>query len=295
LTAQQVNQLQEQKNGASIIFGSSIAGLADLGTFLSASVGDNFYARIDNVNHLEEFGENLKARISKREPQGLTLIEVSPNCPWNYQWIHETINNLAALTSERSWVRVAFVADPQKSWEIIRNHATELFSMGRKGLTLFSLTPWQDSALAQWLDDCNFSVSDEDKEWIKDVSNNWPLILEELPQLEATSSTWIECMENFGGILDRKEFIDKLFHGFGLELQEPREILKELAEYGSSLNTEELAALTSKPMDLVKSTVRWAELLMMIIQGDRETWLIDPVVARVLKQATVPPSLEGAI
>lgn len=293
LTAQQVDQLQEHKNGASLIFGSSVAGLDDLGDFLSAPVGNNFYARIHEVDNLEEFVENLKSRISKRESQGVTLIEVSPECAWNYQWVNETLNNLSVLKSEKSWVRVAFVADPYKAWQIIRNNATELFSMVRKGLTLFSLTPWHDAALSQWLDDCNFSVGDEDREWIKYVSNNWPLILEELPQLEASSASWIESMENFAAVFDRPHFAKKLFHGFGLNLQEPQEILKVLAEYASPLNTEDLIELTSKPVDLVKSTLRWAELLMLILQGERETWSIDPVVARVLKDSTVQKPSES--
>jgi hypothetical protein len=284
LTAQQIDQLQERKNGASIIFGSQAAGLSDLDDFVALAFGNKSFTQIKDVSDPKSFGEQLKRELSKREPQGITLFEVQSTLPWDYQWVEEALRHLLALTSKTSWVRVAFIADPRKSWQIIRNNATELFSMVTKGLTLFSLTPWHDAAVSQWLEDCSFPIREEDdREWIKEVSNNWPLILQEIPKIECLSPSWASCIEKFTGILDSPDYVYELYNAFGLDTQEPQEVLKALSDYDAPLNTEELIALTGKPENIVRGSLRWAQLLMLAMRGEKETWSLDPVVSKVLR------------
>jgi hypothetical protein len=72
-------------------------------------------------------------------------------------------------------------------------------------------------------------------------------------------------------------------------VKERCEVLKALVEYGSPLNAEDLAELSEdKSIDLVKRSLRWAELLMLVGQSANETWTLDPIVNKVL---TVSSSL----
>jgi hypothetical protein len=283
LIAQQTRELEANKNEASIIFGTKASGLGDLSAFLAAPSGNKSYIKLENLNGLETFAENLKLRLARREPQGLTLIEVGSSCAWDYPWVEEAISQVSSLASATSWARVVFPADPEKSWQIINSHPTEFLSMKGKVWTSFTLTPWHDKTLTQWLEDFNFAVDETDAEFIKFMSGNWPLILAELPALDAAPANWKECLNRFVAKVDDTEYIKKLSEAFGLNVKEPCEVLKALVEYGSPLNAEDLAELSEdKSIDLVRRSLRWAELLMLVSQSANETWTLDPIVNKVL-------------
>ena len=283
LTAQQISELQSIKNGVSITFGSRASGLDDLEDFLALAFGNRTFMQIREAPDQQSFVDQLKAMLNKRESHGVTLINVPPTCPWDHQWVREALKQVQALTSKNSWARVTFIADPAKSWEVISDHANELFSLVTSGLTPFSLTPWHDAAVGQWLEDCSFPVQDEQREWIKEVSGNWPIILQELPKLEMQLSRWDASFEKFVNLAEDAAYAEKLCGDFGLEIQEPCEVLKALAAYEDPITTEELISLTGKPDRIVESDVTWAKHLMLITPGDKWAWNMDPVVSRILR------------
>jgi hypothetical protein len=121
------------------------------------------------------------------------------------------------------------------------------------------------------------------------VTNTLAGSLAELPALDAAPAQLKECLNRFVAKVDDAEYIKELSDAFGLNVKEPCEVLKALVEYGSPLNAENLAELSEdRSIDLVKRSLRWAELLMLVGQSANETWTLDPIVNKVL---TVSSSL----
>ena len=44
---------------------------------------------------------------------------------------------------------------------------------------MLELKPWHDAALAHWLLDCDFAMTDEQRAEVTRVTGNWPLLLRE--------------------------------------------------------------------------------------------------------------------
>lgn len=282
LTAQQMADLQASRNGASIIFGSRASGLDYLKDFLTLGFGDNAYVEIQSALDTEGFVKQLKAHtsFSKRASEGVTLICVNSSLPWTHEWVDEALKQVQALTSPRSWARTVFVADPRKTWSLLNNSTTELFA--KKGLTPFSLTPWHDAAVTQWIEDC-FEVrpDDESRDWIKVISGNWPILLQEL--YGVGGADFETSLASFLRLEESPDDARKLWNSFGLDVEEPVQVLRVLEQYGEPLEKEALSALMNVPSESIARSLRWAELLMLVIPSIRGLWEIDPVIARTMK------------
>jgi hypothetical protein len=110
LTALQESELRGRKNGISVIVGCSASGIEELPSFLASAFGEEFFIQLEDVFDQKGFAERLN-NLSGREKDGTTLLLVSPTCPWSEHWTIEAAQKLRNLTSKRSFVHIAFVAD----------------------------------------------------------------------------------------------------------------------------------------------------------------------------------------
>jgi hypothetical protein len=279
LTAQQMADLQASRNGASIIFGSRASGLDYLKDFLILGFGDKAYVEIQSALDTEAFVKQLRTHLSKRASEGVTLLCIDSSLPWTHEWVDEALKQVQALTSLRSWARTVFVADPQKTWSLVNNSTTELFA--KKGLTPFSLTPWHDAAVTQWIEDC-FEVrpDDESRDWIKVISGNWPILLQDL---YGTGADFETSLASFLRLEEIPNYARQLWNSLGLDIEQPVHVLKVLEQYGEPLDKEALSALMNVPSESIARSLRWAELLMLVSPSIKGRWEINPVVARTIK------------
>ena len=272
--------MQANRNGASIIFGSRASGLDYLKDFLTLGFGDKAYVEIQSALDIEGFIKQLRTHLAKRSSEGVTLLCIDSSLPWMHEWVDEALKHVQALTSPKSWARTVFIADPRKTWSLLNHSTTELFA--KKGLTPFSLTPWHDAAVTQWIEDC-FEVRPDDasREWINEVSCNWPILLQELygsggSDLETSLASFVRLEES-------PEHARKLWNSFGLDIEEPVQVLKVLEQYGEPLDKEALSALMNLPSERIARSLRWAELLMLVTPRTKGLWELDPVIARTIK------------
>jgi RNA polymerase sigma factor (RpoD-like family) len=295
LTAQQESKLLLSENGVSIVFGNLAAGIDDLKVYLKSlfiKKKEVFYYYWEDISSATDFSQSLKERIRNRQKDGTTLVFVSSACPWNQNWVDEAIGQVDRLRAKNSFVRVVFVADTQKTWQLISKSSTDFISV--KKLTTLSLKPWHDAALRQWLQDCNLPSDKVAREKIAAVTGNWSTLLYRFYQnAKPNPHQWELHLESLqDSLTDGKEARDYTKFYLGIERHEQQKVLQVIAQLcplspQGIVSVEDVVDCTNDlQVDVVKKVLQWANLLSLANPvGQRygqDLWYIDPVVGRIL-------------
>lgn len=289
LTVQQESALRMRENGVSIISGCPMAGLDELKDFLVSTVGQEFFFDIDNILEPAAFIKRLED-FDKRERQvdGTTIALVSATCPWSSKWVEIALKKVKQLKSKKSFVRVVFVADPQITWALVNQCTTEIDSLIDKGVTIFSLKPWDDAALRQWLEDCDFTAKDKNsRNKITEVTGNWSYLLQRFYQRANSDRRWENNLQEFAQLFSHSDSLCELFNLIGLDSyhSQQKQVLLNLATLASlgKVSSQDLISNTdSISAEIVTQSLKWAELLCLVYPVGNDNWHIDPLVNRIL-------------
>jgi hypothetical protein len=283
LTAQQESELRSRRNGVSVLLGCRAAGLDELKDFLELTIGREFLVTCDSLLHKVDFAKRL-ADLSKREKDGVTLMLVLPTCAWSESWISEAVERAQALKSKTRFVRIVFVADPQITWQLLTPYAPVLDTLVAQEVTLFSLQQWHDVVLRQWLEDCDFgSLNKAGREQITAVTGNWPLLLGYFYQYSKSDpQRWERSLQKLTEDLHRKPFAEDIARALGLDRQEARRVLHDLAALGEASPDDLLALVEDVPPEVVRQSLRWADLLNLTTRTKNGCWRVDDLVVHVL-------------
>jgi hypothetical protein len=292
LTAQEIHELRSRQNGLSLIFGTEAAGLADLREFIEVATPRNLCHVIESGER-QGFAQKLKS-IQDNQTEGTTLVLVTAACAWEMGWIEDASAQLHQSTAARAYTRVAFIADPAKTWRLVNQQITPFELLPGKGTSSYSLKPWHDDALRQWLDDRSFNVDEDARERITAVTGNWPMLLEYFYQRSQIDSlNWMEHLRATAKDLKDKTVARDLARALGFEQAALADgylnivrVLLALENHGAQ-TVEELHqrlnhASGGLPEAAIKTVLWWAELLSLANRvGPR--WRADHLVGRILK------------
>ncbi|MBI1762301.1 MAG: hypothetical protein HYR56_12785 [Acidobacteria bacterium] len=291
LTAQEIMEMRSRQNGLSVVFGNEAAGLTDLREFIEVATPRGLFAALDGTEH-QSFIRQLNEAL-ERQAEGTTLMLVLPSSPWEARWIEDAHQRLKDAPATRAFVRVAFIADPAKAWNLLNQQQTPFELLPGKGATAYSLKPWHDDALRQWLDDRSFSIDDDARERITAVTGNWPMLLEYFYQRSQIDSfSWMDHLRATAKDLRDKPAARDLARALGVDqtalgqshlhalrvlLALEKEGAQTLEELHKSLNQ-----MTEMSESAIKRVLWWAELLSLA-QRVGPRWRVDHLVGRVLK------------
>jgi hypothetical protein len=285
LTAAQEAELRRPAHGVTLFFGTRAAGLADLREALAQLFGKEFFTTPTGPGPAA-FGAALE-RLKERK-EGTTLLWVGPDGAWSLGWIEQALDKIARLTSDKAHVRVAFASDPVLALNVIAD-SDALDGLRGLGARVVSLEPWQDPAVRQWLEECQFGPADKGgREALRNVTGNWPWLLAEFQRRCQTGGSWEDHLHGLETDLANQDFRARLLRVFGLDTEEPAEVLRPLvpSAYGP-LPESDLADLVGNA-GRVTAVLRWAELLRLADQAEAG-WQLDPVVTRLLQQSGGEP------
>jgi len=286
LTVQQESKLRSRENGVSIIFGCSVAGLDELRDFLVSAVGQEFFIPLDSVLNQADFTKRL-GDLNKREREvdGTTIVLVSPTCPWTQHWLETALKKIHNLKSKKSFARVVFIANPQMAWDLVSQNATGVDSLVSKEVTIFSLKPWHDAALRQWLEDCDFTAKDQEiRKIVTEVTGNWPTLLQNLYKRSKADHNWEHNLQELKKSLTHSDVIRELADSMGFDCSYPqrRLILRDLATLEEASAEELIGIVEGTSAEIVNQTLRWAEMLRLAFPVGSDKWRVDPLVGRIL-------------
>lgn len=230
LTAKQESDLRSRQNGVAFVLGCKAAGLDCLRAFLEPACGREFYFALDNVADEDGLSHRLDD-LRNREKDGVTLFVVGPNQPWTPRWVEKAWKRVSRLKSLNAFVRVLFVADPRKAWALSSEWFSQLQNLLEDGVRKISLTPWHESAVRQWLDECCFgNEAQEQFSQILDTTGGWPALLDHfLHKTGPDRERWQEALGATGKALVAPERVGEWRDSFGIDACERRDILRDWA------------------------------------------------------------------
>lgn len=284
LTAAQEAELRQKANGVSLIIGNHAAGLAELAEFLAMTFGSEYTHILDEtVLDLPAFAKALTDLGGERERDGTTLFYVPATAPWSTAWLEEAARFTKRLRAHTAFVRVAFVANPRTTWQLLAETDGAFDTLQEQGVTTLSLKPWHDTALRQWLEDSGFGPRDSaGRQRIAKVTGNWPLLLYEFYRFaQPRLRNWEAALDHLATTLEQPETHTKLYAAWGLQQAEHQTILKALCDWRDVHDVLEM--LGDYPPALVHKVLQWADLLHLAHAVQRDQWQVDPLVARLLQ------------
>jgi len=216
---------------------------------------------------------------------------VTANCPWSDLWIGEALDKVKGLKSSTSFVRIAFVADPGTAWRIVSQAPGLLTSYQESGVTNFTVRPWHENALKQWLDECCIIASEKrQRDNIAEITGNWPVLLrklhEALKEPGRKHGDWTVALGRVREFLSGEENRTEIRRLFGIESLPFTNVLSDLYVLRDAPPTcEELAALTDgASREDVERLLRWGDLVGVVSPVGDGRWRLDPVVGSLMSQ-----------
>jgi len=290
LTAQQESKLQSHEYGVSIIFGCKAAGLDELKVFLESAYvkKKEFFCYWEKILDQADFTQHLQDISRNRKKNGTTLVVISSQCDWSETWVNEAIQKVTRLKKDDSFMRVVFIADPKKAWQLVSQDSTKLGWLEER---VIPLKTWHDSALRHWLEDSNFPSNQKIREKIKAVTGNWSTLLQKFYQLSQSNPLhWEDSLQKLKEQLDDPGRARELAQLMGFDGSQPQreQVLQVLAVWGEA-SAEDLIDIIGEgtSTNLVNQILRWADLLSLASplgkkDDGKDYWSLDPVVRRIL-------------
>lgn len=292
LTVDQESRLRQRKYGVSIIFGTRAVGLDELNEYLLSSCGREFFYDWSHVGKYAEFEEQLGA-LQRREANGTTLAVLPWTSPWTAKWISTALERIRRARSSTGFYRLIFLADPRKTWELIRSSWETLEDQRAKGVEWMSLMPWDSTMLDHWLDDTGFGDEARNNcQTIFELTGGWPLVVKMFyklwqERLSRLDQRLDELLIEFEEVLSRRETVQELRVAFGVDHEDVAPVLRDWAQVsdnpqdsGSALSVDDLESLTGASRETIERILRWADRLQIAsyYQGG---WRLNPLVAKI--------------
>lgn len=279
LTFRQRRSYSQQHSGVSVIFGSRALGVDRIVDFLTDDKDCEQLHIATQCNSRKEFQLTFE-RVSGGRQTGRTLLVVPPDCQWDTEMVLFAQKSTAKLVSEEKTLHVLFIADPHKSWQLVKSG--ELF----EHLDRTELRQWRDGFVRQWLTDLELSSKLEDRKLIEQRIGYWPMLLQELGSAKgATLKTRLEAIKE----PKSSAAIHAVAQAFGLDIEEPMALLKEMVALDAPETAEDLSILTSMDGELVHQSLAWAKLLGLVKCDADGLCELDAFVARQIERQVAAP------
>jgi hypothetical protein len=284
LTAQQESQLRKQSNGVSIVFGCQAAGLDEIESFLFRPPHEHRLITCTEISERRTFAKFLSELDPKRD-EGTTIVLVSARCPWGESWIDDARTYVSKLQSKRSFLRIAFVADPATTWRLLEDGYNIFDTLTAKGVASVSLSPWHDSALRRWLDDLTYPSDPEARKKISGVTGNWPVLQAVFREYSQSDiHHWPKYLDKLRSELQGDAIPVRWWNAFGLANDELRGVLLNLIWLDEPVRTEDLIAVVDTyPPHVIRRALRCADLISLIRPAGNDSWRVDPVVSQLIR------------
>jgi len=280
LTAQQELDLLAPTNGVAVLFGSRVAGLDDVDRFLHAACREGRLITLDTANDRRGFLRQLDELLKDR-PEGLILGVVPDYCPWSEDWVLSSLELITRSTARRKFTRLLFVADPESTWSWVQTDKSAQDRMVESGVAEFSLEPWSDQALRQWLSEGGFGPEDQaGRACFKNVTGNWGALLYQVGlRCKLDPHGWQETIVDYERELAQRVEWGELFGLVGQALP----VLKVMAERNEPVSWEEISSLVGggSPI-LVAMVLCWADRLRYIRPAGQKKWVLDPIIRQAV-------------
>lgn len=282
LTAKQESELKASENRVAVLYGLAASGLSDVPAAMESD-GAFGKSRTFILGPCPD-AQTLSDRIAsvERFPATNTVLVVPAGLPWDESWVAAASRRIQQFTSRDAYLTVLFVADPLRTIATLEG----LDGVAEQGVRQFTLRPWHDAAVRQWLQDQGIKSDRVMRNRINEVTGNWPILLRRLNtgSVEALAHS---C-EDVAKLLDDPGQLQDLYSAFGFSKEMGEAVLRiaaELKKFTLGEVCEFADATDEAARQRVTLCIQRAQQLglISIAAGGLE---FDPVAAAILLNAT---------
>ena len=282
LTALQAERLRSRDNNVTMVCGTKAGGLDTLANFCrEATAAHLFYEVRSDVTTLAELERTINAAIKTRT-ESVSIVFVGSAAPWTGEWVDWATRRLARLTRTREFVKIVFEAGPERLWNLLT--ASDDHGLTNDHLPLIvSVTPWKDAAVRQFLEDSNKSGDNNIRDKLRDLTGNWPGLIDEFRKLLKSSPTVSAALDGLSELWQASAWRSAALAGWGLNSAPViTSVMRDFATVGDATVADLADVIPGVSADEVRKTVRWAELLALVESRRDGKWAVEPTLHRAL-------------
>lgn len=286
LTMGQCNHLTRSSNDVSVVFGNAAMGIGQAGAFIKQFVPQGYHVAVPDNATLAQFRVALEG-LRTRKPNGTTVLVVSNETAWTYEWVMEAKAKIGSLRTKAKEAHVVFIADADNGWRFVRDLPV-VSDQVVLPVDAMTVQPWNDAFLSQWLTDCGLTGDLATRQEIRAAMGIWVNGLSALSAKKQYKTADIKAIwTNFARNLrpdDAKKAEDTFILYFGNGDTDLQHVLKTLASLDQVTTLDDLVEMSERDRILVVQALKWAELNHLVQSFGTDGFLIDPT-AKILLDA----------
>lgn len=284
LTVAQESDLRrrgEGDSGVAVVFGCEAAGLGELEPFFEADATGRHEEQFLKATTLDAIGKIIAGALDTNDRRR-ALVFVPFEANWSYEWLRYAVEELKRVGETGATIRVVLEASPTVAWNILRANPMLFDDLASLKVKCVSLSPWNEHALRQWLDDCNFGL--DMRRRIEKETGCWPLLLRAFYEgCQNNPKRWERVLECLTRAIEHQGLQSRLTNAFGLDVADPRQVLLVMAQLGQDVCAQDLFSLVDgTSLRDIQTAIHWAERLNLIHAISADRFRLNETVARIV-------------
>lgn len=275
LTGHQEATLVRAADGAVVVFGSRLAGLDRIRSGFDAMketahvVDVRVAPSLTTTAQFQGWMAETLSAVTKVREEGVALVVVGDDSEWNVDWITFATQKLSKRSSSRRFVRVVFLADAIRCWELSRDNSFDSLDVAK-----ISLQPWHESFFDPWASHVGLVPRNLVSPQMQQFTGGWPLLIDRFIQPTARNPVgWQQVLP---------EVLQSARAGGSEDLGFPSDAWRCLQEIAhlDVVTKEELPELEDLFPGLANRVLWWADNLQLT-RFTPEGLVVDPLIVKI--------------
>jgi len=281
LTYRQLDEVMQLRSSVLLVAATDAAGGKHLLSGLRDQPGmtdARSFVLLGRATDPKAFSQELDKEVKKRDSEGITVMMVPAQVPWDADWVAVARTKLNALTSKTSFVSVVFAADPERLWTLTAV-ATDREQWIEPWL---SVLPWTRGFVRKWLEELQLTA-DSAVDRLEPLTGYWGGLLETAASVTGGALDFAHNLDRMTKSMQDPEWrqLNRTRLTGGIEAAE--RVLKAMCSLGDGVTEGDLVEFGELPQELVERTLRWAEPLGLVVRHPGSFWALDAFAKRMLE------------
>jgi hypothetical protein len=280
LTGHQEAMLAKATDGVVVVFGCQLSGIDRVKNGLeamkqTAHVVDVCVApALSTVTQFHNWLADAIKAANSYTTEGVALVVIGEDSEWSVEWLTYAIHKLSKRSSTRRRIRIVFLADAIRCWELSRESDFDTLDVAT-----VSLQPWHDSFFDPWASHVGLIPRNLLSAQLQQMTGGWPHLVDTF--IEMTGRNPVGWQQTLGNVYHT--WLSR--HGTDIGFpSEAWRCLQDIAHF-ERVSKEDLPALEDFFPGVVSRVLWWADNLHLT-RLTADGLLVDPLIVRLAKPIT---------
>jgi hypothetical protein len=281
LTYRQLDEVMQLRSSVLLVAATDAAGGKHLLSGLRDQPGmtdARSFVLLGRATDPKTFTLELDKEVKKRDSEGIMVMMVPAQVPWDANWVAAARTKLNALTSKTSFVSVVFAADPERLWALTAAAADRQQWIE----PWLSVLPWTRGFVRKWLEELQLTA-DAAVDRLEPLTGYWGGLLETAASVTGGALDFAHNLERMTRSMQDAEWRQQNRSRLTGGIEAAESVLRAMCSLGDGVTEEDLVEFGDLPQELVERTLRWAEPLGLVVRQPGSFWALDAFAKRMLE------------